>query len=79
MKIIMSILKKRLNRDLYEKQRVIDNFVIEHDQDRKDLLGYFENFAHKSVPNKFSHLILDSKLQLYKLKLSLSAGMFSAA
>lgn len=66
-----------LKKDLYEKQRKIDNFVIEHEQERKELLGFYENIYYKATPNKFIHEIYINRYNLNRIRASLSMGLFS--
>ena len=68
-----------LKRDLYEKQRKIDNFVIEHEQERKELLGYYENIYYKATPNKYIHHIYVNTYNLSRIRTSLAMGLFSAS
>ena len=46
-----------LTKDLYEKQRVIDNYLVEHKEDDQLLNQYFSNSYYKAKMNKFRSLV----------------------
>ena len=46
-----------LTRDLYEKQRVIDNYLVEHKEDDQLLNQYYSNHYFKARLNKQKHLV----------------------
>ncbi|CAI2367367.1 unnamed protein product [Moneuplotes crassus] len=72
-------IEEELKKDLYEKQRVIDDFVIEHEEERKDLLGFFENMYFKAQPNKFAHIVYANQFNLTRVRAALSVGCFNTA
>lgn len=58
---------------------IIDNFVIEHDQERKELLGFFENSVIKSMPNEYNHIIYKMSESINRKRFTLAAGLFSTS
>ena len=42
-----------LTRDLYEKQRVVDQYLESHQEDNQLLNQYYQNSYFKAAPNKF--------------------------
>jgi hypothetical protein len=46
-----------LNKDLFEKQRVVDDFVEQNKHIMNDLIGYYNNRFKHAQHNKFSYLI----------------------
>ena len=70
-------LEEELKKDLYEKQRIIDNFVIENEEERRDLLGFYENLYYKAQPNKFIHNVYANTFNLSRVRGALSVGLFN--
>lgn len=50
-------IQHELTKDLYEKQRVVDNLVEENKKAVDELIGYFDNQFKHVLSNKFSFLI----------------------
>jgi len=50
-------LKEVLEKDLFEKQRIIDDYVEENREKINEVLGYYENRIKFTKFNKFSYLI----------------------
>lgn len=46
-----------LTRDLYEKQRVIDQYLVDHKEDDQLLNQYFSNSYYKAKMNKYRSLV----------------------
>jgi len=61
-------IEQELKKDLFEKQRVNDNFLIEHEEERKDLLGFYDNIYVKAEPNKYIHIIYANKFELSRIR-----------
>jgi hypothetical protein len=72
-------LEEEANRDLYAKQRVVDNFLVENEEERKDLLGFYENLYYKAQPNKFVHIVYANQFNLSRVRMALSLGLFNTA
>jgi hypothetical protein len=72
-------IEEELKKDLYEKQRVVDNFLIEYDQERLDLLGYHENLYHKATPAKYLHRVFVNTFNLPRIRSSLALCMFNTS
>lgn len=75
-----------LEKDLFEKQRVIDSYVEENKEKINEILGYYENKIKYTKFNKFSYLIYQNgyllkmnKLRINFLKQIVSTGILSAA
>jgi hypothetical protein len=64
-------------RDLYEKQRVVDQFLEEHQEDKEILHGYYENNYSKSKMNKFLKFIYNNSYDLSAVRLNLFASTFA--
>lgn len=72
-------LEEEANKDLYAKQRVVDQFLKENEEERKDLLGYYENLYYKAQPNKFVHIVYANSFNLNRVRMALSMGLFNTA
>ena len=46
-----------LTRDLYEKQRVLDQYLVEHKEDDQLLNQYYSNKYYKAAMNRFRSLV----------------------
>ena len=64
-------------RDLYEKQRVVDQFLEEHQEDNQVLHGYYQNNYSKSKMNKFLKFIYNNSYDLSSVRLNLYASTFT--
>lgn len=78
--------KETLEKDLFEKQRVVDSYVEENKQKINEILGYYENRIKFTKFNKFSYLIFQNnyfskmnKIRISFLKQIGFAGFLSAA
>jgi hypothetical protein len=64
-------------RDLFEKQRVVDQFLEEHQEDNMILHGYYQNKYHKSEMNKFIKFIYSNSYDLSTVRFNFYASTLS--
>ena len=64
-------------RDLYEKQRVVDKYLEEHQEDNQILNGYYENKYAASAMNKYLKFIYSNSYDLSAVRLNLFASTFT--
>ena len=67
------------SRDLYEKQRVVDQYLEEHQEDNSILHGYYQNNYSKSKMNKFLKFIYNNSYDLSLVRLNLYSSTFTTA
>lgn len=72
-------IEDELKKDLYARQRVVDQYVVQYDEERKDLLGYHENLYHKATPNRFVHIVYANQFDLTRVRAALAVGLFNTA
>ena len=70
-------LKYEHTRDLFEKQRVVDQFLEEHQEDNKVLHGYYQNKYVQSKQNKYVKFIYNNSYDLTNVRFGLYASSFS--
>lgn len=75
-----------LEKDLFEKQRVIDDYLEENKEKMNEILGYYENRIKFTKFNKFSYLIYQNnylrkmnKIRMNFFKNILATGILSLA
>jgi len=66
-----------VTRDLFEKQRVIDNYLEEHQEDNEVLHSYYNNHYSVSKLNNHVKYIYDNTFELEKIKFGIWSGMLS--
>ena len=64
-------------RDLFEKQRVIDPFLVEHEEDNLVMHGYYQNKYSQANMNKYLKFIYNNSYDLKKVRFNLWASTFS--
>jgi hypothetical protein len=70
-----------LTKDLYEKQRVLDDYVEENKKRLNDLIGYYNNQFKFTKYNKYSYLIYQNNYlkSMKKLKMNLIKNISSVS
>ena len=64
-------------RDLYEKQRVIDNYLEEHQEDNRVLHGYYQNNYKKSRMNRHYKFLYNNTYDLKQIRFSIMSAFAS--
>ena len=54
----------------------MDKYVEAHDEDRKELLGFYEQMYSQSTPEEFTFRIFRNTYDFKSLRLVLASGMF---
>jgi hypothetical protein len=74
-------IKEVLTKDLYAKQRVVDEYVEENKKKLNDLIGYYNNQFKYTKYNKYSYLIYQNNYlnTMKKLKISLLKNITSVS
>lgn len=72
-------IKYEQTRDLYAKQRVVDQYLEEHQEDNKQLNSYYENRYVQSKMNKYLKFIYNNSYSLSEVRLNLFASTLSTA
>jgi len=70
-------IKYEQTRDLYEKQRVVDQFLEEHQEDNRVLHGCYENKYVQGKQNKFLKYVYQNSYDLSQVRSNFFASTFS--
>lgn len=64
-------------RDLFEKQRVIDKFLEEHEEDNRVLNKYYQNNYYQGKQNKHYKFLYNNSYELKKIRFSIMSAFAS--
>lgn len=68
-----------MTKDLYAKQRVRDPFLEEHELERRELLGYYENRYRKGVPMPIQLPLFVNPYRVGTLRIGLLSAVATTA
>lgn len=66
-------------RDLYEKQRVVDQYLEEHQEDNRVLNSYYQNTYKAARQNRHFKFLYNNTYDLRQVRFSLSTAFASTA
>ena len=68
-----------LTRDLFEKQRIVDNYLQEHQEDNQLLNQYYQNTYARHTNNKHEHTVYTLPYEPRQIRLNIRTMCFTTA